>query len=589
MLNLFLAILLGNFDSARQLMAKKRAFEEFKRLHKKKVPLSIALEIILGDLGEYVKNNILLENEEYLEKSIDEEKSLMKFSEVNQSVKFREVIQQKLFETPMNEEEKINSGLNERNTAMNHKTNTQFVGSRDFKLHEDDSFKYEGKGHNDHKDLHLKTAYTKTDMGIEQMFKSNEKLNPESLSKESERDSEDAPANQQEGFAYDLKLNYQNGELDVENIMEDSKVNEIDDYEAEDSKNVDDFNSLEQTKKELNFPNTARSVRSSDSKSISVQPEEFEVSTDDEIEYKIPTSKRVWDYMKRSSLFIFHESFVFRQWLIMIVISTENLTTKKPKSLKTKLSNQESKENNTDHAGNDESVDSFDYDFDETMTKKIVYDLSHMKIVDGKIITTKKKVMISRWFENFIIFLIILNSLALVLDNPLENPNGTLSRTFYFFDIIFTICFAIEAAMKITAMGFFSNNMPGIEGYIMNGWNILDFIIVVSSLVDLGFTITNSGANTESLKSLKALRAFRALRPLRVISRNEGLQIVVSTLFASLPALRNVMMVMCLILLIFAIMGVNFFKGTFFYCSLSSSLTTSEQNSILDSVITSND
>jgi hypothetical protein len=218
-----------------------------------------------------------------------------------------------------------------------------------------------------------------------------------------------------------------------------------------------------------------------------------------------------------------------------------------------------------------------------------VYELSHMKIIDGKIITTKKKVMISRWFENFIIFLIILNSLALVLDNPLENPDGALSQTFYYFDIIFTICFTIEAAMKITAMGFFWNNMPGIEGYILNGWNVLDFVIVVSSLVDLGFTLTNSGANTESLKSLKALRAFRALRPLRVISRNEGLQIVVNTLFGSIPALKNVMMVMCLILLIFAIMGVNFFKGTFFYCSLSSSLTASEQNLILDTVITSSD
>lgn len=107
--------------------------------------------------------------------------------------------------------------------------------------------------------------------------------------------------------------------------------------------------------------------------------------------------------------------------------------------------------------------------------------------------------------------------------------------------------------------------MPGIEGYIMNGWNILDFIIVVSSLVDLGFTLSNSNANTESLKSLKALRAFRALRPLRVISRNEGLQIVVNTLFASLPALKNVMMVTGLILLIFAIMGVNFFKGQFYH------------------------
>lgn len=100
------------------------------------------------------------------------------------------------------------------------------------------------------------------------------------------------------------------------------------------------------------------------------------------------------------------------------------------------------------------------------------------------------------------------------------------------------------------------------------------------------FTLSNSGANTESLKSLKALRAFRALRPLRVISRNEGLQIVVNTLFSSLPALKNVMMVTALILLIFAIMGVNFFKGAFYSCQLSDSYTSDQQEQLLKGIKT---
>lgn len=52
MLNLFLAILLGNFESSRQLMAKKKAFEDFNKLYKKKTPLHIALVIVLGELGE---------------------------------------------------------------------------------------------------------------------------------------------------------------------------------------------------------------------------------------------------------------------------------------------------------------------------------------------------------------------------------------------------------------------------------------------------------------------------------------------------------------------------------------------------------
>jgi hypothetical protein len=72
-----------------------------------------------------------------------------------------------------------------------------------------------------------------------------------------------------------------------------------------------------------------------------------------------------------------------------------------------------------------------------------------------------------------------------------------------------------------------------------------------------------------ALKSLKALRALRALRPLRVISRNEGLKLVVNSLFSALPALGNVMLVCGLFVLIFAILGTNFFKGKYFRCDIA--------------------
>jgi len=127
-------------------------------------------------------------------------------------------------------------------------------------------------------------------------------------------------------------------------------------------------------------------------------------------------------------------------------------------------------------------------------------------------------------------------------------------------DEIFTILFLVEAVMKIVAFGFFSSSLPGQKGYIMVGWNLLDFIVVLASLFDYFYNPT--GHN--SLKSLKSLRALRALRPLRVISRNEGLKLVVNALFSSLPAMGNVMLVCLLFVLIFAILGINFFKGTFF-------------------------
>lgn len=58
MLNLFLAILLGNFDKARNYGQKKKVFEAFKEIMEKK-SLSEALDIILGDMSIHVKTKIL--------------------------------------------------------------------------------------------------------------------------------------------------------------------------------------------------------------------------------------------------------------------------------------------------------------------------------------------------------------------------------------------------------------------------------------------------------------------------------------------------------------------------------------------------
>ena len=158
----------------------------------------------------------------------------------------------------------------------------------------------------------------------------------------------------------------------------------------------------------------------------------------------------------------------------------------------------------------------------------------------------------------------MLSSLILCIDTPLNDPDSTLSRTLTIIDFIFNFLFLTEALLKIMALGFFTNPYDGIKGYIFNYWNILDFGVVIVSIVDFYFSMSQNTTDTQSLKSLKALRAVRALRPLRMISRNEGLKIAVKALFASIPAMANVLMVCLLFLLIFAIMGVNFFKGQFY-------------------------
>lgn len=93
---------------------------------------------------------------------------------------------------------------------------------------------------------------------------------------------------------------------------------------------------------------------------------------------------------------------------------------------------------------------------------------------------------------------------------------------------------------------------------------MLDAFVVTASMFDLVFMILE--IDMQQLQALKALRALRALRPLRMISRNEGMRLVVNALLASLPSMTNVLLVCSLFILIFSIAGVNFFKGTFYSC-----------------------
>ena len=53
-----------------------------------------------------------------------------------------------------------------------------------------------------------------------------------------------------------------------------------------------------------------------------------------------------------------------------------------------------------------------------------------------------------------------------------------------------------------------------------------------------------------------------------MISKNEGMRLVVNALLASLPSMTNVLLVCSLFILIFSIMGVNYFKGQFFSCEI---------------------
>ena len=166
-----------------------------------------------------------------------------------------------------------------------------------------------------------------------------------------------------------------------------------------------------------------------------------------------------------------------------------------------------------------------------------------------------------------------------LVDNPLSDPNSQFSLSLDVINFVFTFCFVFEACIKIIALGFANSSIKATP-YIRNGWNILDFVVVLASIFDAFTYFQDTGSvNTSQLKSLKALRALRALRPLRMISRNEGMRLVVNALFAAIPPMMNVLIVCMLFILIFACTGISFFAGMFYSCS------TGETNSQVSNYI----
>lgn len=156
------------------------------------------------------------------------------------------------------------------------------------------------------------------------------------------------------------------------------------------------------------------------------------------------------------------------------------------------------------------------------------------------------------------ILVIIGNCVELAIDNPLNDPNSSLSYILFIVDAVITAIFVVEASLKIVALGFY---FCGSTSYIRSGWNIIDFSIAVISVLSLSLT--------SNLQAIKVLRLLRVVRPLRLISKNEGLKISITALGLAIPGILNVIVISLIFFLIFGVIGVSYFKGTFYKCEYS--------------------
>ncbi|KRY10503.1 Voltage-dependent calcium channel type A subunit alpha-1 [Trichinella patagoniensis] len=133
-------------------------------------------------------------------------------------------------------------------------------------------------------------------------------------------------------------------------------------------------------------------------------------------------------------------------------------------------------------------------------------------------------------FEYFILMTIIANCIVLALDQHLpHNDKMPLSLKLEATEPYFMGIFTIECLLKIIAFGFVMHK----GSYLRSGWNILDFIVVMSGVISM-LPFTTSGVD------LRTLRAVRVLRPLKLVSGIPSLQVVLKSILCAMAPLLQI-------------------------------------------------
>ena len=151
-----------------------------------------------------------------------------------------------------------------------------------------------------------------------------------------------------------------------------------------------------------------------------------------------------------------------------------------------------------------------------------------------------KRVVEARWFEPWMIGLILFNGVLIGLETSPEFV-ATYGGWLHLGNDVILGVFIIEVVLKLVAVA------PRFSLYFGNGWNLFDFSIVVLSLIPA----TGEFA--------LVARLVRVLRVLRLVSAMPQLRLIVATLVRSIPSMGHVILLMSIIFYIYAVTGFHLF------------------------------
>ncbi len=124
-------------------------------------------------------------------------------------------------------------------------------------------------------------------------------------------------------------------------------------------------------------------------------------------------------------------------------------------------------------------------------------------------------------FDIFIILCICANMITMasrdyINKNKDSHRNEILDRI----DYCFSLVFLIESILKILTSGF----IFGERTYLHDPWNCMDFMIVISAIIDFFLTVI-LGMNGEALGAFKVIRVLRVLKPLKAVKTLRSLRL----------------------------------------------------------------
>lgn len=165
-------------------------------------------------------------------------------------------------------------------------------------------------------------------------------------------------------------------------------------------------------------------------------------------------------------------------------------------------------------------------------------------------------------FQNFIIFVIIINGIVLGLETS-DQAMQLAGPLLLGIDRLCLAIFIVEIGLKLYALR---------KGFFREGWNIFDFLVVAISLVP-------------SQGGLAVLRSLRVLRVMRMISALPNMRRVIAAMLHALPGVGSVAGIVGIIFYVGAVISTKLFSATFpeWFGSIGGSLYTLFQIMTLES------